>query len=131
MKKLVLLFSILFSISLTAQVYVIEDQVTVNTCSGVFVDSGGEAGTYSGNESITYTICPEFAGQKVQLQFTTFVTQEGADIMTIYDAADALDPTTSFGDFSGTPDVSGFVSATDNNASGCLTINGHNICSFL
>jgi gliding motility-associated-like protein len=122
MKKLVLLFSILFSVSLTAQVYVIEDQVTVNTCSGVFVDSGGEAGTYSGNESITYTICPEFAGQKVQLQFTTFVTQEGADIMTVYDAADALDPTTSFGDFSGTPDVSGFVSATDNNASGCLTI---------
>ena len=122
MKKLALLFSILFSVSLTAQVYVIEDQVTVNTCSGTFVDSGGEAVTYSGNESFTYTICPEFAGQKIQLQFTTFVTQEGADIMTIYDAADALDPTTSFGDFSGTPDVSGFVSATDNNASGCLTI---------
>ncbi|MDG1284635.1 MAG: T9SS type B sorting domain-containing protein [Flavobacteriaceae bacterium] len=122
MKKLALLFSILFSVSLTAQVYVIEDQITVNTCSGTFVDSGGEAATYSGNESFTYTICPEFAGQKIQLQFTTFVTQEGADIMTIYDAADALDPTTSFGDFSGTPDVSGFVSATDNNASGCLTI---------
>ena len=122
MKKLALLFSILFSVSLTAQVYVIEDQVTVNTCSGTFVDSGGEAATYSGNESFTYTICPEFAGQKIQLQFTTFVTQEGADIMTLYDAADALDPTTSFGDFSGTPDVSGFVSATDNNASGCLTI---------
>ena len=122
MKKIVLLLSVFFSVSLTAQVYVIEDGVTINACSGTFVDTGGSTNSYSGNESITYTICPEFAGQKVQLQFTTFVTQEGADILTIYDAADALDPTTSFGDFSCTPDVSGFVSATDNNASGCLTI---------
>ena len=119
MKKIVLFLGVFFSVSLTAQVYVIEDGVTINACSGIFVDTGGETNSYSGNESITYTICPEFAGQKVQLQFTTFVTQEGADFMTVYDAADALDPTTSFGDFSGSPDVSVFVSAT--NTSGCLT----------
>ena len=58
MRKLVLLFSIFFSVSLTAQVFVIEDEVTVNTCSGTFVDTGGQTGPYSGSESITYTICP-------------------------------------------------------------------------
>ena len=124
MKKLVLLFSILFSVSLTAQVYVIEDQVTVNTCSGVFVDSGGETGPYSGNQSFTYTICPESAGQLVQLEFTAFATQDGADIMTIYNAADALDPATSFGEFSGNTaaDTPGYVAATTENTSGCITI---------
>ena len=124
MKKLVLLFSILFSVSLTAQVYVIEDQVTVNTCSGTFVDTGGEAATYSGNQSFTYTICPENAGQLVQLEFTAFATQTGADIMTIYNAADTLDPATSLGDFSGdaAADSPQTVIATVDNTSGCLTI---------
>ena len=124
MKKLALLFSILFSVSLTAQVYVIEDQVTVNTCSGTFVDSGGEATTYSGNQSFTYTICPENAGQLVQLEFTAFATQTGADIMTIYNAADTLDPATSLGDFSGdaAADSPQTVIATVDNTSGCLTI---------
>ena len=124
MKKLALLFSILFSVSLTAQVYVIEDQVTVNTCSGTFVDSGGEAATYSGNQSFTYTICPENAGQLVQLEFTAFATQAGADIMTIYNAADTLDPATSLGDFSGdaAADSPQTVIATVDNTSGCLTI---------
>ena len=124
MKKLALLFSILFSVSLTAQVYVIEDQVTVNTCSGTFVDSGGEAATYSGNQSFTYTICPENAGQLVQLEFTAFATQTGADIMTIYNAADTLDPATSLGDFSGdaAADSPQTVIASVDNTSGCLTI---------
>jgi len=124
MKKLTLLFSILFSVTLTAQVYVIEDQVTVNTCSGTFVDTGGEAATYSGNQSFTYTICPENAGQLVQLEFTAFATQTGADIMTIYNAADTLDPATSLGDFSGdaAADSPQTVIATVDNTSGCLTI---------
>jgi len=124
MKKLILLFSILFSVSITAQVYVIEDQVTINSCSGIFVDTGGETGMYSGNQSITYTICPESAGQLVQLEFTEFATQAGADIMTIYNAADALDPATSFGEFSGdtAADSPQFVAATTDNTSGCITI---------
>lgn len=124
MKKIVLLFSILFSVSITAQVYVIEDGVTINACSGTFVDTGGETNPYSGNESITYTICPEFAGQLVRLNFSDFATQAGADVMTIYDAANALDPMTSFGDFSGEDATNnpGFVSATQDNTSGCLTI---------
>ena len=124
MKKLVLLLSILFSVSLTAQVFVIEDGVTINSCTGIFVDSGGDSGPYSANESFTYTICPENAGQLVQLQFSAFATQAGADVMTIYNADNATDPATSFGDFSGTASANspGFVSATQDNPSGCITI---------
>ena len=124
MKKLVLLLSILFSVSLTAQVFVIEDGVTINTCTGIFVDSGGDSGPYSANESFTYTICPENAGQLVQLQFSAFATQAGADVMTIYNADNATDPATTFGDFSGTASANspGFVSATQDNPSGCITI---------
>ena len=124
MRKLVLLFSILFSVSLTAQVFVIEDGVTINSCLGTFVDTGGATGPYSGNESITYVICPETAGQLVQLDFTAFATQAGADVMAIYNADDALDATTLFGNFSGTTAASspGFVSATQDNVSGCITI---------
>jgi len=124
MRKLVLLFSIFFSVSLTAQVFVIEDGVTSNTCSGTFVDTGGQTGPYSGSESITYTICPDIEGRLVQLDFTEFATQAGADIMEIYNAPDTLDPTTLFGSFSGTTAASspGFVSATQDNTSGCITI---------
>ena len=49
MKKIVLLLSVFFSVSLTAQVYVIEDGVTINACSGIFVDTGVETNSYSGN----------------------------------------------------------------------------------
>ena len=124
MKKIMLLFSILFSVSSTAQVFVIDDGVTINSCTGLFVDSGGETGSYLGNESFTYTICPENAGQFVKLNFSAFATQAGADVMTIYNADNALDPSTSFGQFSGETAANspGFVSATQANITGCLTI---------
>ena len=124
MKKIILLFSILFSVSSTAQVFVIDDGVTINSCTGLFVDSGGETGSYLGNESFTYTICPENAGQFVKLNFSAFATQAGEDIMTIYNADNALDLATSFGQFSGETAANspGFVSATQANITGCLTI---------
>ncbi len=72
---------------------------TVNTCSGTFYDSGGAGGNYTSNETFVFTICQENAGQKVQLQFTSFSTQLNQDILTIYDGdSTAAD---SFGPFSG------------------------------
>ena len=91
---------------------------TVSQCSGTFYDSGGSAGSYT-NEDFVLTICPENAGQLVQLDFTEFSTQLGADVMTIYNgdstAADA------FGTFDGA-NSPGMVVATEDNGSGCLTI---------
>lgn len=124
MKIIILLFGILWSFGLSAQVYTIENG-TVNTeCSGIFVDSGGDSAPYSQNESFIYTICPSSAGQAVKLEFTDFSTLAGADIMTIYNADDASDPATSFGQFSGdsAAETPGLVAATRDNSSGCLTI---------
>ena len=92
---------------------------TVSACSGVFYDSGGPGGAYSSNESLVLTICPENAGQLVQLSFTEFSTQLGADVMTIYNGDSTASP--AFGTFDGANNP-GFVTATEDNGSGCLTI---------
>ena len=124
MKKLILFFGILCSYGLSAQVYVIDNGTVTTTCSGIFVDTGGNTAPYSSNESFTYTICPENPGQLVQLEFTDFDTLAGADIMTIFNADNATDPTTTLGEYSGNTfaESPGFISATSENPSGCLTI---------
>ena len=99
---------------------------SVTTCNGLFYDSGGPAdgpdpGDYSNNEVYTFTICPEISGQSTQLQFTEFSTQNNTDVLTIYNAADASDPATIIGEFSGdnSPET---IAATLTNTSGCLTL---------
>ena len=105
--------------------YVMSDD-TINTCNGIFYDSGGPVdganpGNYANNENFTFTICPNNAGQIIQLDFTEFSTQNNADIMSIYNASDATDPATLIGEYSGS-NSPGTVAATTTNASGCLTI---------
>ncbi|MDA0860904.1 MAG: proprotein convertase P-domain-containing protein, partial [Bacteroidetes bacterium] len=97
---------------------------TINTCNGIFYDSGGADGNYSDNEDYTLTICPDTPGQVIQLNFTSFETQTNADILSIYNADNADDPATLMGDFSGftADDSPGTVIATGTNPTGCLTI---------
>ncbi|WP_430467643.1 T9SS type B sorting domain-containing protein [Winogradskyella ouciana] len=92
---------------------------TVNQCSGVFYDSGGEFGNYGNDEDFTLTICPENPGQKVQLDFTEFNTQLNQDEMTIFNGDSTAEP--QFGIFSGGTGP-GMVEATQDNTSGCITI---------
>ncbi|OIQ21634.1 MAG: hypothetical protein BM549_09340, partial [Lacinutrix sp. MedPE-SW] len=91
-------------------------------CSGTFYDSGGPSGNYSSGENFIYTICPENAGDILQLNFSQFSTQGGADILTIYDGDDTTAPV--LGNFSGGGAASnpGLVEATIANATGCLTL---------
>ena len=96
MKKLFLLFGFLFSVSLSAQLII--ENGTVTACSGTFYDSGGDLNSYLGNENYIFTICPEFPGQFIELNFTSFVTQGGEDLMTIYNS-DTNDATLFFGTF--------------------------------
>ncbi|SDS75761.1 T9SS type B sorting domain-containing protein [Winogradskyella sediminis] len=118
MKYLFTIIPLLFSSLLLAQDITMQT-ATVNQCGGVFYDSGGEFANYSDDEDFVLTICPENPGEKVQLDFTFFSTQLNSDVMTIFNgdsvAADA------FGDFSG-PNSPGFVVATGDNPSGCITI---------
>ena len=93
---------------------------TFTTCGGRFFDSGGEFGNYENDENLTITICPEIEGDVVSLVFTEFVSQLNIDVLSIYDG----DSTASdlIGIYSGvnSPDT---VTASMNNASGCLTLN--------
>ena len=104
-------------------IYTITDG-TIETCNGIFYDSGGADNNYSDNENYTFTICPDTDGQVIQLDFTSFEIQANTDILSIYNADNADDPATLIGDFSGynVADGQGTIIATGTNPTGCLTI---------
>ncbi len=86
-------------------------------CSGNFYDSGGSAGSYSAGESLTGTICPVSATDKVKVTFSSFVTESGYDFLKIYDG-------TGTGSLLGTYSGSTPPPATTSTAAdGCLTFN--------
>jgi hypothetical protein len=100
------------------------------------VDSGGTTGNYGNSENITYTICPENAGDLVTLDFSQFDLEQRtntqcADFLRIYDGDSATAPAiaTSGGNVQwcynrasgiGTGDLLG-VSLQSSSATGCLT----------
>ncbi|PSG94081.1 T9SS type B sorting domain-containing protein, partial [Mesoflavibacter zeaxanthinifaciens] len=122
MKKFLLTITLLLNVFFVFSQDIIMQTTTVSQCGGVFYDSGGSAGNYANDESFILTICPDTAGQQVQLDFVAFSTQNGTDEMTIYDGDSTA--ANAFGTFSGGGASAnpGFVSATPNNPTGCLTI---------
>uniref|UniRef100_UPI00069AFEB6 PKD domain-containing protein n=1 Tax=Kordia zhangzhouensis TaxID=1620405 RepID=UPI00069AFEB6 len=118
MKKIVL-FLLIAPLFCFAQNVIIENG-TFNVCQGTFLDTGGNgAGQYSNNENFIMTLCPNNAGDKVQLEFTSFGLQDMSDFMNIYDGDDTTAPL--FGSFTGTT-APGIVIATNSNTTGCITI---------
>lgn len=118
LKKIYLVFSLLF-FSLSFSQNIVMQNATINQCSGVFYDSGGEFGNYANNEDFVLTICPENAGQKVQVEFLSFNVESDRDVLTIYNG-DSVSAN-SFGAFSGTTNP-GLVRASLDNTSGCITL---------
>jgi gliding motility-associated-like protein len=112
----IFLLTLVCSFSVLAQEINMQ-QGTINQCSGTLYDTGGVGANYANSEDITLTICAENPGDAVQLDFTFFDTQNGADILTIYNGADIT--SSILGYFSGT-NTPGQVLAT--NTSGCLTL---------
>ena len=96
--------------------FVITDGVTVNTCTGTFVDSGGTGGNYSNNEDITYTICPDVAGSNVNITFTQFNVEDDFDFLRIYDGTSTASPLIGIFDNGNSPNGTTISSTT-----GCLT----------
>ncbi|PHR49279.1 MAG: hypothetical protein COA32_04305, partial [Fluviicola sp.] len=117
LNSLFLIFSIFFAFSGIAQNYNMTDNTTINDCGGTFFDSGGN-GNYGNNQDLTFTICPDTPGSFVNVDFTSFETEDGWDFLTIYDGNNIGAPT--LGTYTGIVGP-GFVSATAGNASGCLT----------
>ena len=116
--RVYLFFIFLYSVQTVSQEILISDEGVVEVCSGIFYDPGGTQ-NHGPDEDYTITICPEEAGQTIQIDFTSFSTQPNADILTIYNGNS--DQADEFGIFSGfnISDGPGFISA--DNPSGCLT----------
>jgi hypothetical protein len=93
---------------------------TVSACNGTFYDSGGAAGQYANSQNQTMTICPSTPGAMVQLNFTSFATENGFDNLRIYNGSTNAAPQVVGSPFSGTV-APGLITAS--NPSGCLTIN--------
>lgn len=90
-------------------------------CTGVlFTDPGGPDANYGDNQSVIKTFYPANAGDKLNLVFTEFATEEGYDFMNIYDGPNIASPR-----FPGGTQLSGntipgpFLST---NASGAITV---------
>ncbi|MDN3678531.1 fibronectin type III domain-containing protein [Flavobacterium paronense] len=85
-------------------------------CGGNFVDSGGITGNYPNNANVTTTICPTNPGDLVTVTFTSFNTENGVDLLKVYDGNSAAAPL--LATLSGTTLPPSF---TASNALGCLT----------
>jgi hypothetical protein len=68
-------------------VFLMSDPNTVNTCTGVFYDSGNETGDYGNNEAYTKTFQSGTPGSALEFVFTAFET-ESIDDLIIYDGPD-------------------------------------------
>ena len=93
----------------------------VNSCSGFFLDSGGNNGNYSANENFTTTICPQGnGGTHVQLVFSGPDLSIG-DELCFFDGPNISSP--SLGCASDFITGAAFIiQATAPNLSGCLTV---------
>ncbi len=88
-----------------------EANLTCSTpvCGSTVYDSGGLGGNYAANETTSTTYYPDTIGDLVNITFTAFNTQNGTDILTIYDGPDATYPL--LGTFSGTTNPGAFTAS--------------------
>ena len=85
-------------------------------CGGNFVDSGGVGANYANNANVTTTICPTNPGELVTVTFTAFNTENGLDLLKVYDGNSAAAPL--LATLSGTTLPPAYTASS---ASGCLT----------
>lgn len=74
-------------------IYLISQGGTINTCFGLFYDSGAESGEYSNNENYKITFKPEAPGSFSRVNFLEFDIEENGtnncyDYLNIYDGVD-------------------------------------------
>lgn len=120
LSSVLVLFFLTLNYTATAQ-DVIMSNTTLSTCGGIFFDSGGSAGNYGSNESITMTLCSDGStGTHIQLIFLD--PQFGAgDDLCFFDGLDDSAPQLSCASDFGNGN-SYIIQATAANATGCLTL---------
>jgi hypothetical protein len=65
---------------------------TLPSCDDTVFDNGGEDGNYLSNSDELYVICPQNAGDYVQIEFTSFETEESFDGIYVFDGSDVTAP---------------------------------------
>jgi subtilisin-like proprotein convertase family protein len=117
MRKIVLLFLLLVVYRGNAQDFLMNAE-EVTTCSGNFYDSGGLDSNYSMNQNFVKTFYPGTEGSAIRFEFTSFSTEDQADILYVYDGNSITAPL--IGGFTGAtlPPV---LKASGENTSGALT----------
>ena len=124
LKALLAAGALLLSDALLAQVFSIT-QGTVNTCTGILLDSGGQGGSgYGNNENYTVVICPDNPGDVISLVWTTFnLDQTGPnplDRIRLWDGNSTA--ATFLGEYTGNQLQGLTTQATTFNTTGCLTV---------
>jgi len=90
---------------------------SISTCSNTLLDSGGISGNYNVNEDFTITICPDTPGKNINIDFSSFSTENNFDFLYIYQGISTSG--TPIGTYDG--DLGSF-SVTSLDSSGCLTL---------
>ncbi|HHS95711.1 MAG TPA: PKD domain-containing protein, partial [Phaeodactylibacter sp.] len=117
--QIVLFLSLFFGYSLHAQNYNM-DGSPITDCNGFFLDSGGSSGTYSPNENLTTTICPDLStGTHIQLVFSA--VDLANDLLCFYDGNSTAAPQLACSNefLAGDPFI---IQATAVNPGGCVTV---------
>src|SRR5215510_6755100 len=113
MKKIVFSFSLLtivISNALAVSYSMSSGTQTVNCAlSNSFFDDGGALSDYSNSASITETFTSS-SGSSLKFKFTSFSTQQGNDVLTIYDGSSTSSPV--IGQFSGSNSPGIIISST-------------------
>lgn len=65
---------------------------TLTVCGGYLFDPAGEFANYAKSLDVVTTLQPESAGALIELNFESFSTNAGFDVLSIYDGASVNDP---------------------------------------
>ena len=106
-------FFVFICLTAQGQTYTMSS-TTINTCSGVFYDTGGPGGNYTDNQNVAMTFCSSTPGANITFDFTFFDVESGYDFFYIYDGPNSSSPL--IGSYSGT-NAPGTITASN----GCLT----------
>jgi len=119
--KVLFAFILFLPLVLPAQTYLMNG-LPIADCAGTFYDSGGPIFNYSNNQNLSTTICSDGSGGGTHIRLSFSQANLGAgDMLCFYDGPTAGAPLLSCSaDYpAGQPFV---VTATSNNASGCITV---------
>ena len=113
---------LLIKLSIAQSQTFVMDGTPINSCSGFFMDSGGNVDDYSPDEDLTTTICPEGTGDSthIRLLFSGLALGNN-DNLCFYDGPDETAPLLACAsDFqAGAPFI---IQASAVNLQGCITV---------